>query len=98
MRHLALFELPVEAAGGERSLDHVIVVVDGQELVDHTLVVRCVGVVQRLDHRQDLLDLFDALGGADPELTLGVLETLGFDLFDLNYRVVSLLSPLELLI
>ena len=50
VRHLTLFELPVKAAGGERSLYHVIVVVDGQELVDHTLIVRCVCVVQRLDH------------------------------------------------
>ena len=44
------------------------------------------------------MDLFNTLSRSYPELTLRIFETLGFDLFDLNYRVVSLLSPLKFFI
>ena len=46
----------------------------------------------------DLLDLLHALGRPDPELPLRLLEALCLDLLDLGNRVVSLLSPLKLLV
>lgn len=54
--------------------------------------------MKRLDHGKNLLHFFNALGRANPELALRILDALGLDLFDLDYRVVSLLSPLKFLI
>lgn len=54
--------------------------------------------MQRLDVIQDILDLFDALGRPDPEFALGTLQAFRLDVLDLHDGVVSLLSPLKLLV
>ena len=47
---------------------------------------------------EDLLDFWYTMGRTDPELFLRILEALSFDILDLVYAVVSLLTPLELFV
>ena len=77
---------------------HNIIVVDLQQLVDDELVVRHVGVVQPLDVVENLVNLLDTLGGANPELAFWALEALGLDILNLHDGEVPLLTPLELLV
>lgn len=77
---------------------HGVVVVNLEQLVDHELVVGHVLVVQARDVVEDLLDLLDALGGADPEFAARALQALSLDVLDLVDGVVALLTPLELFV
>ena len=79
-------------------LHHVVIVVDLKELMDYKLVVWLVRIVKRLDVLQDLLDLLDALGRPNPQLSLGILQALGLDVLHLDNCKVTLLPPLQLLI
>ena len=67
MRDLSFFELPhVVVLIWHRLLDHVVVVVDEEELVDDYLIVWHVSIVQARDVSHDVLHLLHALGRADP--------------------------------
>lgn len=96
--HLAFLELPAHASTGWPLLNHLIIVVDLEELVDNFLVVRHLSVVQLVNALHNLVDLLAKFSGAHPELALRILKTLGLDFFNLNDRVVTLLPPFKFLI
>ena len=99
VRILPLFELPNECiVRWDQFLNHIVVVVNLQQVVDHQLVIRHVCIVQRLNVIEYLLDLLDAFGRSDPQFALRTLEALRLDVLDLHDREISLLSPLELLV
>lgn len=77
---------------------HVVLVVDLEQQVLDGVVVWAVLVLQLVDLVEDQLNFWNAVGRTDPELLLRILEALGFDVFDLVNTVVSLLTPLELLV
>ena len=98
MRLATQLKLPCETTLNVRSLYHVVIVVDEQQLVDDDLVVRNVRVVQRIDVPEDVGDFLDAPCGSYPQLALGVLKAFRLDVLDLHDSVVALLSPLQFLI
>ena len=64
---LTLFELPDELVGRwDQFINHIVVVVNLQQVVDHKLVIWHVSVVERLDVIEYLLHFFDAFGRSDP--------------------------------
>ena len=66
--------------------------------MDDFSVVGCVHIAQRLYVGHDSLYLLDSSCGAHPKTFLGLTDALALDFFDLYDGVVSLLSPLKLLI
>ena len=98
MRLATQLKLPSETTLNVRSLYHVVIVVDEQQLVDDDLVVRNVRVVQRIDVAEDVGDFLNAPCGSYPQLALRVLEAFRLDILDLHDSVVALLSPLQFLI
>ena len=90
--------LPVVILTGRVQLHHFKLVVDGHDLVVDLVVVWTVFIRQLVNQVEDHFYLGNFASGADPQLALGILEALGFNVFHLIYRVVALLAPLQLLI
>ena len=49
---------------------HIVVIIDGKELLDDLTVVRSICIRKRIDMCHDFLDFFHAFSGAHPETLL----------------------------
>jgi len=98
VRDWALLELPPDGATGHLLLNHVIFIVDLDQVVDHVLIIGDVSVAQLMNLIEDLVHFLHHLGRAHPELALRVSQALCLYFFDLNDSEVSLLTPLKLFV
>ena len=79
-------------------MNHLVVVIDFDEVIEDGLVVRAVFVVELLNQIENVFDLWHVTGRANPQLTSRVFEALGLDVLHLVDGEVALFTPLQLLV
>ena len=81
---LLFYKLPSNVLGATNFLDHIVVVVNLEKPGDDLAVIGHVCILKLVNMHHNLLYFLHALGGAHPQLPLGLLETLGLDVLDLS--------------
>lgn len=79
-------------------LHHLIMVVNFDEIVQNSFVVGTVLIVKLLNEIEDVFHFRHVASRPNPQLAAWALKALGLNVFNLVYREVALLSPLELLV
>lgn len=82
----------------KQRLSHLVVVVNRDQLVSAELVVWLVDVVKTFDVVEDVFHLRNFFGWAHPKSFFGMPKTFCLDFLDLVNRVVTLFTPLQLLV
>jgi len=99
--HLALLDFPAVRSTRDRRLrcqEHLIIIINRQELRLDVQVVWLIHVVEGLDVVEDVLNFANLGSRTAPQLAARVFQALRFDVLHLVDGVVALLSPLEFLI